>query len=187
VEHRLPQQAFIEVLPLERQVQRLGSGEFTTWYPAYAALKARGEDVLDTALRGLTDPNPRVRRWCADLMDHLGDERCVAPLLALAVDPDARVRRQAVHSLACQRCKPEPLEVNLTAFLLETAARDPDAHVRAEAVFGLAFQAPSDDAQGWLEALERDLGSRRPLAKPDRVLLQNARFALRRQRSGAAR
>jgi HEAT repeat protein len=80
------------------------------WQVSYM-LASRGSHMLDAALRGLNHPHPQVRRSCADLMDHYGDDHCIEPLVALMDDPVAHVRWQAVHSLSCQRCKAVPLDV----------------------------------------------------------------------------
>ncbi len=57
-------------------------------------------------------------------------------------DPVPSVRRQAVHSLACQRCKPAPLQADLTETLIGLALDDPTPRVRREAVYGLGSRAP---------------------------------------------
>lgn len=98
-----------QTLSNHQLIERLGSPNRAEQYEAYKALFAQGQAVLDDAVRGLKHANPEVRRCCADLMDHLADDRCVPPLLDLIKDEAPRVRRQAVHSLACQRCKPIPL------------------------------------------------------------------------------
>jgi hypothetical protein len=67
--------------------------EFTT--PTFEALVA-----------GLSDPNPRVRWWCVQVLDHSPDERATTALIAALDDPVPRVRRNAVHALGCVACKP---------------------------------------------------------------------------------
>ena len=182
MEHRLPQQVQIEVLPLDVQVELLGSREFTQWYPAQVSLKERGVDALEAALQGLRHPNARIRAQCADILDHVGDERCVPALLELARDAVPNVRRRAIHALACQRCKAVPVCVDLTEVLLEFAFHDPDLKVRSEAVFGLAEQPHSQRIITALEGLISALEHASDLSRWERVTLRNARYALRCQR-----
>ena len=53
------------------------------------------------------------------LLDHLADERCVEPLRQALNDPSPHVRRNAVHSLGCQRCKLAPLPMDVVGLLIE--------------------------------------------------------------------
>ena len=46
-----------------------------------------------------------------------GDDKCVLALSAALHDTAPYVRRQAVHSLSCQRCKSSPLQVDAVAHL----------------------------------------------------------------------
>jgi HEAT repeat protein len=173
-------------LSLDQQIELLGSPDRALQHAAYSALYEQGRAVLDAAVRGLAHPNPRVRRWSADLMDHLGDERCVEPLVRATADPVPGVRRQAVHSLSCQRCKAEPLAADLVPLLIERATADPSIKVRQDAVFGLGMQPPDQRAAAMLAELVGHMEERQSLTKAERVLLRNARFALRRQRASAA-
>jgi HEAT repeat protein len=174
----------LEELTPDQQIALLGSTDRALRHAAYNTLYAQGQEMLDAALRGLEHHEPRVRRWSADLMDHLGDQRCVEPLVRASADSVPSVRRQAVHSLSCQRCKAEPLTVDLVPLLIERASADPSIKVRQEAVFGLGMQPPDGRAVAMLEALIAQLESERPLDKSRRILLRGARFALKRQRAG---
>ena len=170
---------------LDLDIELLGSPERAIAYEAYQRLYRQGAAMLDAAVRGLEHPNARVRRWCAELMDHLGDDRCVAPLIERATaDAVPRVRRQAVHSLSCQRCKASPLAADLLPLLIERATGDPSIKVRQDAVFGMGLQAPDQRAWDVLEAIVQQSAGRADLSKAERVLLRNARFALKRQRGG---
>lgn len=75
-------------------------------------------------VRGLT--HPQVRRWCAELLDHGADDRCIEPLVALMDDLVA-------HSLSCQRCKVIPLDIqaHVTPCTIELALHDPCVRVRS--------------------------------------------------------
>ena len=118
-------------------VERLGGRDWTDVGAAYRALAALGEVGRKAVRQGLNHPHPRVRVACADFYDHLGRDEDVPVLCELLGDPVPSVRRQAVHSLACQRCKPGPLQTDLTETLIGLALHDPTPRVRREAVYGL--------------------------------------------------
>ena len=64
-------------------------------------------DARFTALTdGLKHENPKVRWWCLQLLDHIGDERCVPYVTELLSDPVPRVAKHAKHVLECEICKP---------------------------------------------------------------------------------
>ena len=130
----------VDQMPLlsdDELVLNLGSPSWIVRHDAYVALEARGTGGLEAAIRGLRHPNPVVRRYAADLMDHFGNDTCVPPLLDLLNDPVPKVRRQAVHSLSCQRCKATPLSLDYTDILIDKLLNDPNLRVRGEAAFGL--------------------------------------------------
>jgi HEAT repeat protein len=124
-------------------------------------------------LLGITDTNPLVRAGCAELMDHLGDARCVIPLTHALNDPLSRVRRHAVHSLACQPCKSSPLATDIVALLIERALTDTSIRVRRVSVHQLGLQSYDPRA---VAALEQIL-----VESNDGKLLSRARFALQNQ------
>jgi hypothetical protein len=95
----------------------------------------------------LEHPNPVVRRLCLQLLDHVVDERGIPVLLKALDDPVPRVRRHALHALACDRCKPHALEVDVVPPLIECARRDPSEKVRFYAVAALAPRR--SDARVW--------------------------------------
>ena len=98
---------------------------------------------MNAVIGGMEHPDPRVRRACAGFMDHHGSEICVAPLIArLLTDPVPKVRREAVHSLSCQRCKESPLEADVTPLLLETFRSESSVKVRRETLYGLCQRMP---------------------------------------------
>lgn len=59
-------------------------------------------------VKGLKHPNPKVRWWCLQLFDHIGDEKCVPHIIPLLQDPVPRVRKHALHALECEACKQSP-------------------------------------------------------------------------------
>ncbi len=99
------------------------------------------DDVFEALVRGLGDRNPKVRWWCVQLLDHVPDERALWAVVPLLDDPVDRVRRNAVHALACIACKPTA-DAPLTAKLLERiealATGDRSAKVRREAAYALS-------------------------------------------------
>lgn len=147
-------------------------------------LSQRGADAVDAALRGLTNPHPQVRRWCAELLDHGADDRCIEPLVALMNDPVAHVRWQAAHSLACQRCKFIPLDIQaqVARRMIDLALHDPCVRVRCQALAGLDLR-PDIVTPETLAALSKQydgLLSRDRLSKRERSLVRALRTILRR-------
>lgn len=99
------------------------------------------DDRYDVIVAGLTDPHPKVRWWCIQLLDHVPDERALRAVVPLLDDPVDRVRRNAVHALGCIACKPgaEPdLPVELVDRIERMVREDPNAKVRREAAHALA-------------------------------------------------
>ena len=169
---------------LKQLIEQLGSSNWTLKYEAEKTLDKLGSAATDAALEGLKHANPKVRRWCADFFDHHGDDRCVPALIALTDDPIDRVRWQAIHSLACQRCKATPLTADLTDLLIQKATNDPSLKVQGMAVFGMASQPQSEKVMAFLQGLIAQLASQVPLPKQQWALLRGARYALALQRRG---
>jgi HEAT repeats len=115
--------------------------------PLREALVASGDHalVVNVLLRGADHRNPRIRAECAHAMDWLADERCLSVLLRLADDPVARVRWFALHSLACDECKLEPLPScsDVLPLLVSKARDDPSERVRRRASETLRLMAGS--------------------------------------------
>jgi HEAT repeat protein len=103
---------------------------------AYHELLRRGKDAAGAIRAGLYHQDAAVREGCCRLLDHLADTESMSQLIAMADDPDARVRIAAFHALACDRCKGATCAPG-TGDVLEPAlqhlASDPDAHVRTRA------------------------------------------------------
>jgi HEAT repeat protein len=159
---------------LQRQVEMLGSHDWRDILAADAELTRAGKAGMDAVIAGLSHPNARVRRGCAGFMDHQGTTESVAALAQVALqDPVPAVRRAAVHSYGCQRCKPAPVELDLVGLLVQSALQDPSMRVRKEAVSGLGMQPPDDRAIAALQQIQRE--------ETDRALLKLAHFALKRQ------
>lgn len=97
--------------------------------------------AFDAVIEGLQDPNPKVRWWCIQVLDHVPDERAVNAIAALLDDPVPRVRRNAAHALGCVACKPEwsaGLTLDLIARLTDLFTNDPNHKVRHEAAISLS-------------------------------------------------
>ena len=185
----LPQDALLEENRqdwLREQVSLLGAPDRQVRRAAFHALEEYGQASLEAAIEGLNDPNPKIRGDCADLMDHLADDRCIQPLIRATKDPIPRVRRRAVHSLSCDRCKPLPLNVDLVPLFMEIVVNDDNVKVRHEAAYGLALRAPDERMLPALETVRAELMAKESLKKSERVLLRNIKLALKRQRRGNA-
>src|SRR5205823_1491111 len=79
---------------------------------------------------------PAVPEGCCRLLDHLVDTGSMGQFIAMAGDPDARVRIAAFHALACDRCKGDTCAPGAGQVLqpaLQHLATDPGPHVRAMA------------------------------------------------------
>jgi len=164
----------LEHLASLQLVELLGSKEFARSQAAAAVLFNRGAAALDALVEGLSHSDWRVRKQCAGLMDHLGDDRCVEPLRRTLNDPIAGVRRLAIHALGCQPCKAAPLAADIVSLLIERALSDPSIRVRRVAVHMLGLQ-PYDGRA--VEALETTLAQ-----ETDPGLLSRARYALNEHR-----
>ncbi|MEU1179961.1 HEAT repeat domain-containing protein [Streptomyces sp. NPDC005820] len=129
----------------EALVSCLGDPQRTV--AAYRELLRRGENALSAIRVGLRDADPAVREGCCRLLDHLVDTGSMGQLVAMADDPDARVRIAAFHALACDRCKGETCAPGPDRVLepaLRHLAADPDPQVRARAAELVGKFAHSD-------------------------------------------
>jgi hypothetical protein len=70
---------------------------------AYHELLRRVQDAVGAIRAGLHHENPAVREGCCRLLDHLVDSDSMGQLIAMADDPDARVRIAATASLDSPR------------------------------------------------------------------------------------
>jgi HEAT repeats len=163
-------------------VAQIALTNWPIWQVTYV-LNTRGPAMLDAVLRGLQHPHPQVRRWCAELLDHNADDRCIEPLLALMDDPVDHVRWQAVHSLSCQRCKVMPLNVqaHVTQRMVDLALNDRCTRVRGEALAALTLRpdAATPEVMTTIRGYATDLDERAQLSKRERAYLRGLRQALR--------
>jgi len=63
------------------------------------------ETACDALCVGLRHSSPRVRWWCLQLIDHVGNASLLQQAAPLLNDPVPRVRKMALHALTCERCK----------------------------------------------------------------------------------
>jgi HEAT repeat protein len=160
-------------MTLEQHVELLGSPNWHVRHDALAVLSQAGKGARDMLIKGLSHPNWRVRTWCAELMDHLGDDQCVEPLTRALRDPVSRVRSAAVHAIACQRCKASPLQTDVVAHLIERALTDVSIRVRRKAAHHLGLQPRDSRAVAALRTILEQ--------ESDRKLLFCAEWALQQQ------
>ena len=139
---------------LQALAEQLGADDWSLLQEAETALASAGQAGIDAVLWGLSHPNISVRRGCAGFMDHHGTDACFAPLRQAALhDPAPSVRRVAVHSASCQRCKPCPLTGDLVGLLVEAALSDSNRRVRENAIGGLRYQPQDPRAVAALEKI----------------------------------
>lgn len=166
--------AFDPTHELHPLLEQLGAPDWRVAMEAEMALVQAGQAGIDAVLWGLSHPNVHIRRGCAGFMDHHGTDACFAPLQQVAMhDPAPSVRRVAVHSASCQRCKPQPLTKDLVGLLVQSALSDPNRRVREMAIIGLRRQPP--DARA-VVALEKILNT-----ETDPRLWREAHHALKHQ------
>lgn len=100
---------------------------------AYWHLVLSGESALSAIRVGLSSPVADVRRLCTKALDHLVDEGSFPMLIAMLDDDDPQVRVEALHALACDRCKDNACRPDAGS-VLGSATRillsDPDRRAR---------------------------------------------------------
>jgi len=82
----------------------------------------------------LRDPDPEVRSFAAYYLKNFGDESAIEPLISTLGDPEAAVRRSAVHSLAVLGLRTQQRRV---VDHVEFALGDESPEVRIEAAMAL--------------------------------------------------
>ena len=141
---------------LQALAEQMGAGDWRMALEGETALIRAGQAGIDAVLWGLSHPNVRVRRGCAGFLDHHGTDACFAALQWVALhDPAPSVRRVAVHSASCQRCKPCPLTGDLVGLLVQVALSDTNRRVRENAIGGLRYQPQDARAVAALEKILR--------------------------------
>jgi hypothetical protein len=117
-------------------VEQLGDPH--RYFTAQQRLLALGPDAAEPARDGLRHQDPRVRTRCCKILDHVMDAASTPALLAALADPVAEVRIEALHALACDRCKSDsicrPAAVDVLPPAMALLRADPDPHARAMAI-----------------------------------------------------
>ena len=119
---------------------------------AFALLKALPEDRLrPLVVAASAHPEWRVRRHCCRLLDDLTlTDESLKALTARLDDEHPKVRRAALHSLACERCKPDGCALDVRP-LFERMIDDPSAGVRSTVVGPLSWRNDTEWARPLLE------------------------------------
>jgi hypothetical protein len=94
------------------------------------------EPTFEALTEGLSDPNPRVRWWCVQVLEHVPDARAIGALTTALDDQVPRVRKNAVHALGCGACKPGwsgALPLDVLERVARMAVADTSHKVRDEA------------------------------------------------------
>ncbi len=108
----------------------------------WGELKKAGDAALPAIREGLSHPEWRVRQWCAMFLDEHWDVASLQRLVLTLHDPKLKVRRAAVHSLGCDRCKNGESPIDAVPLLAERLREDKSIKVRRTAVMTLAIQQP---------------------------------------------
>lgn len=142
---------------VREQVEDIVARYGATHARAFPELRASGAvDLGLVRLGARKHPNPSIRWKCLTLLDHLdGDDSVPVFLDALAHDPVPRVRRHALHALACERCKAAPLCADVVPAIAACAEHDPNEKVRVMATELLWGHLSDPRAARVLERLAR--------------------------------
>jgi HEAT repeat protein len=129
---------------LSTLVEQLASKDWRLVETVAKQLLAVGDEGMTAVILGMGHSDSRVRRACAGFFDHHGNDRCLIGLMERVLnDPVPSVRRTAVHSLGCDRCKANPLLMDRIPLLLSVIQKDDNKWVRYEAIW--ALNASKDD------------------------------------------
>jgi hypothetical protein len=128
---------------------------------AYRELLRRGPAAVSAIRRGLRHAESGVRKQCCRLLDQLLVKDAFEDLIAMLKDVDAGVRVNAVHALACDRCKPDGCRPGEAAVLgpgIRLLQEDSNPHVRAMAVelVGRFVHGNCDAVEALVRAAEKD-------------------------------
>jgi HEAT repeat protein len=128
------------VRPLEREIELDGLvallADRHRAFSAYQRLVAAGPEALRALRQGIDSADPRVRSKCCQVLDELADATSFALLVGMLTDGHPRVRIDALHALACDRCKrnaSRPKEEDVRPPALRLLRHDPNKYVRAMA------------------------------------------------------
>ncbi|MHB8381365.1 MAG: HEAT repeat domain-containing protein [Candidatus Binataceae bacterium] len=123
---------------------------------AWNALRAAGQAAVAAAREGLSHPNPKVRQFCAAFIDEHWDQAALQRLILTLHDPKLKVRKAAVHSLGCDRCKGGENPIDVLPHVAERIREDKSIKVRRAAAWTLAAQTPNKSIARVLRRVLRD-------------------------------
>lgn len=128
---------------------------------AFWRLMAAGRDALPAVLEGLHHENADVRQYCCRYLDHFVVPESFGELIAMLDDGDPAVRVQAIHALACDRCKTDtcpPDEAEVLPRAIALLRSDPDPHVRNHAIGAIGHSIHTNPAavMALLDAMTSD-------------------------------
>src|SRR5262245_60174540 len=86
--------------------------------------------------RGLSHEDAAVRAYCCKILDRLADEDSYDPLIGMLRDRSPAARAEALHALACDRCKKgvaTPDKECVLPLAIDLLRSDEDKYVRAMA------------------------------------------------------
>jgi HEAT repeat protein len=139
---------------------------------AWKLMHEAGQAAVGPAREGLSHPHPRVRQFCAMFLDEHWDESALQRLILALHDPKLKVRKAAVHSLGCDRCKNGENPIDVLPYVEERIREDKSIKVRRTAVLTLAQQTPNKRIARALRRVLRD--------ETDEKIRNYAQFGLRR-------
>jgi HEAT repeat protein len=105
-------------------------------------------------------------------IDNHWDEAALQRLILTLHDPKLKVRKAAVHSLGCDRCKSGENPIDVLPYVEERLREDKSIKVRRTAVVTLAIQTPSKRIARVLRRVLRD--------ETDRKMRGMAQYGLKR-------
>ena len=114
---------------------------------AYRTLFGMGFAAGPAAREGLRDATAAVRYHCVRLLDHFLVPEALSARIGMLRDPAPRVRRSALPTLACDRCKEGACRPGAAEVLPEALRRvheDGNGHGRAMAIEVVGQYVPTN-------------------------------------------
>jgi len=139
---------------LSEAVEKLAAK--ATFAEGWSRLHQDGNQAVAAVREGLSHSNPRVRQWCAMFIDSHWDESALQRLILSLHDPKLKVRKAAVHSLGCDRCKSGQNPIDVLPHLEERIREDKSIKVRRMAVQTIAAQSQNRRVARILRRVLRD-------------------------------
>jgi len=148
-------------------------------FDAYLQLRRLGEAALPALRDGLRHGHWEVRRWSAICLDQVADAEALEALVPLLRDPKSKVRLWAVHSIACEHCKPGvTCPVDVVPLLIDRVEHDDSIRVRRMAVAMLGTDFADRRALSVFGAILREETDRKLRLHAERGLARYAKLGL---------